>query len=237
MVKTHALRDQPKNRLLARLPQGEYQRLSHHLQAVPLPVKQVIYAARAPIDYAYFPNRGVLSAISVMSDGRAIEVANIGNEGVAGLTAFIGDEISANEVIMQVEGDGLRMKADVLKDEANRKGPLRQLLLLYNSAYQMQVSYSVACNGLHPIQQRCCRWLLMTQDRVGSDVFSITHEFLAIMLGVRRSSVTEVLHPLRERGLIRNGRGTIQVLDRPGLKAATCECYQGIQDEYNRLLG
>ena len=129
------------------------------------------------------------------------------------------------------------MRADVLHEECEQDGPLRRLLIRYNTAYSTQVSYSVACNGLHKVEKRCCRWLLMTQDRVGSNVLPLTHEFLAIMLGVQRSSLTEVLHPLKERGLISNGRGTIQVLDRPGLEATSCECYRSVKEEFVRLFG
>ncbi len=228
---------QPTNRLLALLPPAEYRRLSGHLQTVSLPVKQVLYKARSPIDYVYFPVRGIVSAMTIMADGRAIEVATIGNEGMAGLTAFIGGESSANEVMVQVSGEAVRMRAATLTEECGRDGPLRRLLILYNTAFATQVSYSVACNGLHKVEQRCCRWLLMTQDRVGSDVLPLTHEFLSIMLGVQRSSVTEVLHPLQERGLVRNSRGQITVRDRPGLEATSCECYRVVKDEFSRLFG
>jgi CRP-like cAMP-binding protein len=228
---------QPANRLLALLPQAEYQRLTPHLQTVTLPLKQVLYKARSPIDYVYFPTRGIVSAMTIMEDGAAIEVATIGNEGMSGLSAFIGGETSPNEVMVQVPGEGIRMSADVLKEEAKREGSLRRLLILYNTAFSTQVSYSVACNGLHKIEKRCCRWLLMCQDRVGSDVLPLTHEFLAIMLGVQRSSVTEVLHPLQEKGLIRNGRGKISVVDRLGLEATSCECYRTVKEEFARLFG
>ncbi len=229
MLKTHPLPEHPGNQLLARLPPSEYQRLSPHLQAVSLPVKQILYTARSPIDYVYFPGSGIVSAMTVMADGSAIEVATIGNEGLVGLTAFIGGETSPYEVMVQVTGEGIRMRSDVLANEASQDGPLRRLLVLYNTAFSTQVSYSVACNGLHKVEKRCCRWLLMTADRMESDTLALTHEFLAIMLGVRRSSVTEVLQPLQGRGLIRNSRGKIQITDRPGLEATTCECYRARQ--------
>jgi CRP-like cAMP-binding protein len=200
-------------------------------------MKQVLYKAFSPIDYVYFPQRGVVSNLMVMEDGSAIEVATVGNEGVLGLTVIIGAETSPNEVMVQVEGDGLRMSADAFKAEAARDGPLRRLVGLYHGVFQTQVSYSVACNGLHTIQKRCCRWLLMTQDRVGADVLPLTHEFLGIMLGVRRSSVTEVLLALQQNGLIRNERGKVVVLDRPGLEATSCECYRRVKEEFARLLG
>jgi CRP-like cAMP-binding protein len=227
----------PANRLLALLPAADYRQLSVHLQAVPLPARQVLYKARSPIDYVYFPNSGFVSAMAVMEDGAAIEVATIGNEGMSGLTAFIGDSTSPYEVMVQVSGDGLRVAADVLHKAAAADGPLRDLLVRYNTAFATQVSYAVACNGLHKVEQRCCRWLLMTADRVGSDDLPLTHEFLGIMLGVRRASVTDVLNPLQVRGLVQNGRGLIRILDRPAMEATSCECYRAVRDEFARLFG
>jgi len=228
----------PSNRLLARLPKSVYRRLTARMQEVPLRTKQVLYKANAVMDYVYFPNRGVISAMTIMEDGKAIEVATIGNEGMAGLTAFIGGETSPNDVMVQVEGEAQRMPTAAFTKEARRDGPLRQLLILYHTAYQTQVSYAVACNGLHTIEKRCCRWLLMAQDRVGTGTVPLTHEFLSMMLGVRRSSLTDVLQPLQARGLIRNhGRGKITILDRRGLEAASCECYRRVQDEFARLFG
>ena len=188
------------NRLLALLPHDEYRRLSPLLKVVPLPVKQLLYKARSPIDYVYFPVSGFVSAMTVMEDGCAIEVATIGKEGMAGLTAFIGGETSPYEVMVQVSGQGVRMRADEFKREASRDGDLRRILVRYNTAFAVQVSYSVACNGLHTVEKRCCRWLLMTQDRVGANRLALTHEFLSIMLGVRRASVTDILQPLQEAG-------------------------------------
>lgn len=223
------------NRLLARLPPAEYQRLLLRLQPVALELKHVLYEARAPIDYAYFPSRGVVSAMTVMEDGRAIEVATIGDEGMVGLPLLVGAETTGNRMMVQVSGEALRLSAEALKEEASRHSPLGRLLALYHTAFSMQVSQAVACNGLHTLHQRCCRWLLMTQDRAHSDVFPMTHEFLAEMLGVRRSSVSEVLEPLQKEGLIRYSRGKFTVLDRDGLKAGSCECYRRINEEFERL--
>src|SRR3984893_3353428 len=225
------------NQLLARLPPKEYQRLLPHLQLVPLELKHVLYEARSLIDYAYFPNRGVVSALTVMEDGRAIEVATIGNESMVGLPLLVEAKTAANRVIVQVPGEALRMAEDVLREEVSRDSPLRRLLILYHTAFLVQVSQAVACNGLHSVHQRCCRWLLMTQDRAHSDVFPMTHEFLAELLGVRRSSVSEVLELTQEEGLIRYSRGKFTVLDREGLKAGTCECYRRINEEFERLFG
>ncbi len=225
------------NQLLARLPLTERQRLVARMRPVSLDFKQILYKAKAPIDSVYFPNRGTASALTIMEDGSAIEVATIGREGVVGLGVLLAGNTSANEVIIQIAGDGLQMDAAVLKEEAGKDCPLRRLLLLYHTAFMTQVSYSVACNGLHPIQQRCCRWLLMTHDRMESDTVPLTHEFLGIMLGVRRASVTDVLGPLHEKGLLNNGRGTITILDRPGLEKLACECYQKVKDEFDQLFG
>jgi CRP-like cAMP-binding protein len=227
----------PANRLIARLPAAEYQRLSPHLRPVSLFAKQVLYKARATIDYVYFPCGGIVSAMTIMEDGSAIEVATIGKEGVVGLTAFMGGESSPHEVMVQVAGEGLRMPADVFARESLRDGPFRQTLVRYNTAFNVQVAYAVACNGLHRLEKRCCRWLLMTQDRMGGDALPLTHELLAIMLGVRRASVTVVLQPLEDGGLIRKQRGSVVILDRAGLEAASCECYRYVNAEFERLLG
>ncbi len=235
MSETKLLTEPPGNRLLTRLPADEYQRLLPRLQLVPLALKHVLYEARSSIDYAYFPNRGVVSALTVMEDGRAIEVATIGDEGMVGLPLLVGAKITANRVIVQVPGDALRMPEATLREEVSRDSALRRLLILYHTAFLAEVSQAVACNGLHSVHQRCCRWLLMTQDRAHSDVFPMTHEFLAEMLGVRRSTVSEVLEPFQEKGLIRYSRGKLTVLDRVGLMAGSCECYRSITDEFVRL--
>jgi CRP-like cAMP-binding protein len=237
MAKPHASPALPGNQLLARLPKKEYERLLPSLRLIPLEAKSIFNEPNSPITYVYFPIRGVISSVTLMEDGSSIEVATIGNEGVVGISAMLGDEQSQNRVIVQVPGEAMRMRTKDLQAEAVRDGPLRRLLVRYNSAYMKQISQAVACNGLHNVQQRCCRWILMTHDRAMSDEFLLTHEFLSHMLGVRRVSVTEVLKPLQDRGLIRNHRGQITVLDRPGLEATTCECYRSIRDAFNRLLG
>ena len=228
---------QSGNQLLARLPAAEYRRLLPKMHPVSLDFKQVLYRAKGPIEWVYFPNRGTASALTIMEDGSAIEVATIGREGVVGLGVLFGGRTSANEVIMQIAGDGLRMDRAVLEEEAKSASPLHELMLLYHAAFLVQVSYSVACNGLHPLQQRCCRWLLMTRDRVDSDEIALTHEYLGIMLGVRRASVSDVLGPLCDQGLVSNHRGTITLLDRGGLEKLACECYRHVKAEFDRLLG
>ncbi len=227
----------PENRLLARLPEAERQRLLPLLQPVTLAVDQVIYEARGPITHAYFPTGAVLSALTVMEDGDAIEVATVGNEGLVGHSAASGGRRSPHRVIVQIGGGGLRIEAAALRGEAAAGGPLGDLLSDYQEAFLTQVSQSVACNGLHQLEQRCCRWLLMTRDRVGSDELRLTHEFLGVMLGARRASVTDVLRPLQDAGLVRSHRGVISILDRAGVEARSCECYRVVKAEYDRVLG
>jgi CRP-like cAMP-binding protein len=177
----------------------------------------------------------VLSAVTVMKNGTAIEAANIGNEGVFGSNAMFSLGNSPHRVIVQVEGEGLPVEIAPFRKEAERRDVLYELLLNYNSAFRTQVSQSVACNGLHSAYQRCCRWLLMSHDRVYRDEIPLTHEFLAIMLGVRRAGVSEVLRSLKQDELIDSHRGIITILDRKGLEGASCECYRAVTDEYGRL--
>jgi CRP-like cAMP-binding protein len=235
MVKSEFSSTPPSNQLLAWLPQKEFQRLQPLLTGVELKFKQLLNEARSRIDYVLFPSKGVVSAITLMQDGNSIEVATIGNEGFVGLNAFLGDIESPNRMIVQVPGAALKMDAKVLRTETLGDTPLRQALVRYHAAFQVQVSQAVACNGLHTVQRRCCRWVLMTQDRALADEFPLTHEFLSHMLGVCRVSVTDVLKPLQEAGLICNHRGRIKVLDRRGLEASSCECYRAVKKEFARL--
>jgi len=225
------------NKLLACLPTAELEKLAPLLREVPLDAKQIIYHVRSSIDYVYFPTSGVISAMTLMEDGSAIEVATIGNEGMAGLIAVTGIETSPYEVMVQVRGTGFRMEVQAFKQEVAKSSALHDILMRYNVAFSVQVSYSVACNGLHTIEKRCCRWLLMAQDRVGSKELLLTHEFIAIMLGVRRPSVTDLLQALQKKGLINCGRGRIEILDRPGLERMTCECYRRTNEEFERQFG
>ncbi len=226
---------QPGNRLLSRLPEQDFQQLRPLMEEVVLPFQKVLYELHAPLSHVYFPLRGVISAVATMLDGGFIEVATIGNEGMIGLTAMMEEQESHNRMIVQVEMDALRMSGEAFRLQLSVSAPFRRIIVLYSTAYAFQVSQAVACNGLHMIQQRCCRWILMTHDRALADEFPLTHEFLSHMLGVRRVSVTGVLKPLHDAGLIRNRRGRIAVLDRNGLEAAACECYQAVRDEFDRL--
>lgn len=237
MMKLPRTVPQSENRLLARLPPREYRRLLPLFTPVALAIRQVLHPGFQPVQFAYFPTRGMASAVTRMQDRTAIETASIGNEGATGVTGLLGFPPSSSEVFVQVAGQGLRADAAALSREAVRVGPLRRMLVAYQAFHLEELSQLVACNRLHSVGQRCCRRLLMTCDRLGADAMPLTHEFLAIVLGVRRASVTDVLGPLRERCLIRYARGVITVLDRRGLEGAACECYRVVRDSYDRLLG
>ena len=225
------------NALLAKVPESVMERLKDNFQAVDLPLGKILYEARSPIEYSYFPHRGTLSAVAVMRDGAMIEVATIGKEGGVGLPILSRSGDSANRVFVQGLGDGVRIRTSILVKEVQKTAALREVFEAYQKAFLFQVSRSVACNGLHQVLQRCCRWLLMTHDRIEGDEISLTQGLLAVMLGVRRSSVTEVLASLQDQGLVTTGRGKIIVRKRKELEAAACECYKDVRDEYQRLLG
>jgi len=225
-----------KNRILARLPQEELTRFHPLFRQVPLKFEELLNEAHDPIEFVYFPCSGVISAITVMNDATSIEVATIGNEGMVGLLAFFGGEESTHRHLIQVAGEAQRMDVKAFRAEEQRAGPFRDLMVKYNTVFHCQISQAIACNGLHKIQRRCCRWILQTHDRAGTDEFPLTHEFLSHMLGVRRVSVTDVLKPLQEAGWIKTYRGQVTVLDRKGLEKESCECYQTVKDEYERLL-
>jgi len=225
------------NNLLAALPPEEYERLLPNLEPVSLSIKQVLYEPNRPIDYAYFINSGATSLLNLMQDGQTIEAATVGKEGMIGVPLLLGTTQIPLQVIVQIPGDGLQMKADVFKAEVYWGCPLHTLLLRYMQTLMNQISQTAACNRLHCVEARCCRWLLMTRDRMESDSFPLTQEFLSYMLGVRRASVSEVAATLQKSGLINYHRGQITIRDRKGLEAASCECYQSTQQEFMRLLG
>jgi CRP-like cAMP-binding protein len=228
----------PENRLLATLPPDEYARLTARMTDTAFQLRDVVYRANGPVPYVYFPRSGVLSCVVVLPDGGAAEVGTVGNEGMAGLPAFLGADTSPTEVICQAAPCEMwRMEAAAFRAEAGRDGPFRTLLGRYAQCYLTQVGQTAACNALHGVEERLARWLLMTHDRVGADDLPLTQEFLALMLGVRRASVTVVASALQHAGLIRYQRGRIAVLDRAGLEAASCDCYRMVRAEFDRLLG
>jgi CRP-like cAMP-binding protein len=227
---------QSVNKLLAALPDAEYQRLVPHLERVPLSFRQVLHEAGEAIEYVYFPHRAIVSVLSTMEDGSMIEVALVGSDGVVGIPAVLGDNIATATAMVQVPHSGMRMKASVLKTEFGRSGVLQSLLLRYIQALFALVTQNAACNRLHYLDVRLARWLLLVCDRVESNELPLTHEFIAQMLGVRRAGVTEAANSLQQAGLIHYKRGKVTILNREDLEAASCECYEIIKDEYARLL-
>ena len=226
----------PNNRLLAALPPSEYKRLQPHLEWMALEFKQVLFEVDVPIAHVYFPEDAVVSILAVMPDGTAVEVATTGREGMVGLPVFLGSGSMSAQAFVQVPGHGWRMSAEALREHGRRTGALRGLLERYTQALFTQVSQGTACNRLHSLEERCARWLLMTQDRVGADTFALTQQFLSQMLGVRRAGVSEVASVLQGEGLIRYSRGRVSILDRQGLEDSACECYGIIRREFARLL-
>lgn len=230
--------DRPgENRLLAALGAEDYERIRPLLRTTPMTYGEVFVEVDGPFADVYFPVVGVISAILVLDDGRTIEVGTVGNEGMAGVPVFLGAERSPTKIYCQVTGEVVRMEAGAFRDEIGRGGPLAVIARRYVQAYINQVSQSVACNGLHTIEERLCRWLLMTHDRMGSDILPLTQEVISEMLGVRRPSVSVVAGTLQKAGLIRYVRGRVEILDRPALESSACECYRIVRREFDRLLG
>ena len=237
VVASRKAADPHANRLLGLLPPRDYERLRPHLHRIPLEYRQSLYRAHKPIGFVYFIETGVGSLVNTMANGEAAEVGTIGNEGVVGLPLVLGDDRAPTSVYVQVPGAGLRMKATLFNKELARSASMRTVMLRYAHAFFNQVAQSAACNQFHSIQQRCCRWLLMTHDRMQSDEFLLTQEFLAMMLGVQRTGVTAAAGALQRAGLIRYKRGNVTIIDRRGLKQRSCECYGVSKREFDRLLG
>lgn len=223
---------QSDNRLLAALPEEEYALLQPQLERVPLAYRQDIYLAGAPIYDVYFPESGIVSLLSGISDNSTIEVAIVGNEGMVGMSVFLGVPTSSNRAIVQGLGSALRMNAsDFTKHAAANSGVQRSVLRYMHSLFT-QISQSAACNRFHRIDERLARWLLMTQDRMRSSEFRITQEFLSNMLGVRREGVNKAAGILQNAQLVSYSRGNVKINDRSGLERAACSCYQIIREEY-----
>jgi CRP-like cAMP-binding protein len=228
-----------RNRLLALLLPDELSRLAPDFDVVSLGLKEFLYRENEPIEYVYFPVTGVLSLISQMDDGRGVEVATIGKEGMVGLPVFLQATMtSAQRAFSQVPGESLRMAAPRFADviAGSENGGLHRAMHRYTQALMSMIARGVACNALHSIQQRASRWLLTTHDRTDGDEFVLTQEFLGQMLGVTRASVNEVARELQQAGAIEYGRGRITILDRSRLEARSCECYDVVRSEFDRLL-
>lgn len=232
----HALESR-KNRLLAALPDVEYERLIPHLNPVSLPFGKVLIEPEEPITDVYFPHKAVVSLLTIMESGSSVEVGIVSNEGMVGIPIILGSNQSSTKAIVQVPDGGLQMKADVLKSEFDRGGLLQDILLRYFQTLYTQVSQGAACNRLHTLEQRLARWLLTISDRMESDDFALTQEFIAQMLGVRRSGVTVAAKTLSQERIIHYSRGNISIQNRKALEATSCECYQVMKDEFDRLLG
>lgn len=225
------------NRLLAALPVDEYQRIVPQLSVRPLRLRQVLHKHGERLTEVLFTGRGICSITKSMEDGGTVEVATVGNEGFVGIGAALGDPIASGEAFVQVQGDPAQvMSIEAFQREMDRRGIFYDLVSRYAQAFVGLVMQSVACNGLHSAEERCCRWLLMTHDRVEQDEFALTHEFMAMMLGVRRPTVTLVMAELTSAGIISHVRGRVRVVDRAGLEAASCECYKTVRTLYDRLL-
>lgn len=225
-----------QNWLLRMLPPQEYDRLQPHLEPVDMPLQLVIAEANARVRHVYFPQRGMLSVVTVMSDGSGIEAATVGREGFAGLPIFLGTPTTPARLIVQLRGAAKRVEAARFMSLVQETPVFEGVLRRYTLALLQQVSQSAACNTLHTVEKRCCRWLLMCHDRAGESEFLLTQEFLAQMLGVRRAGVTMAAGALQRQGLIRYTRGRMQILDREGLERTSCECYAAIRRSETTLI-
>ena len=225
-----------QNHLLDALPTGDYERLAPHLELIPMPLGEVLYEPGGTLRYVYFPTTSIVSLLYVMEDGASAEIALVGNEGILGISLFMGGDTTPSRAVVQSSGHGFRLKAELLKNEFGRFGPTMHLLLRYTQALITQMAQTAVCNRHHSVDQQLCRWLLLSLDRLQTNELSMTQELIANMLGVRREGVTEAAGKLQRAGLIRYLRGTITVFDRPGLEARVCECYQVVKTEFDRLL-
>jgi len=225
-----------RNHLLAALPNSEWERWLPQLESVTMPLGQVLYESGDTLSHVYFPTTAIVSLLYVMENGASAEIAVVGKEGIVGISLFMGGESTPSRAVVQSAGHGFRLKAQVMKSEFNRAGPVLHLLLRYTQALITQMAQTAVCNRHHSLDQQLCRWLLLSLDRLDDNELMMTQELIANMLGVRREGVTEGALKLQHAGLISYSRGRITVLDRPGLEKRTCECYAVVKKEYDRLL-
>jgi CRP-like cAMP-binding protein len=230
--------DRPENRLLAALPRDAYERIEPHLERRSLSRGVVLHRPGDAIRDLYFPIDCLVSITVTMRDGRTAETGVVGRREVVGINAFMGGrETTQTEYVAQVPGEVVRVPADPLREEFDRNKGLRDVLLKYTQAMIAQISQNAACNRLHVLEQRYARWLLEVRDRIGSDDLRLTHEFISEMLGVRRAGISELSGEFEARGIISQSRGLTRILDGPGLEVVSCECYEVVRGEYDRLLG
>jgi CRP-like cAMP-binding protein len=225
-----------ENHLLAALPDAEWQRWLPQLERVEMPLGQVLYESGGTLSHVYFPTTAIVSLLYVMENGASAEIAVVGNEGIVGISLFMGGDSTSSRAVVQSAGLGFRLKAQIMKDDFNRAGPVLHLLLRYTQALITQMAQTAVCNRHHSLDQQLCRWLLLSLDRLQGNELVMTQELIANMLGVRREGVTEGALKLQHAGLIRYARGHISVLDRDGLQKRSCECYAVVKKEYDRLL-
>lgn len=229
--------DRTGNRLLDALPAVDRDPLTDEMRRVFLEQRRVLWEPGQPVRSVYFPISGVISLLTVTRDGSSVELATVGNEGMVGVAAILGTrERALGRAVAQIPGEALVMDADRFEAHVAERAKLRETMLIYTHAVLQDVAQGVACNRLHPVEQRCARWLLTTRDRVGSDEINLTQEFLSQMLGVRRASVSDAAAILQRAGLIATSRGRIRIVDPEGLEGASCECYRVVRDEYEHLL-
>jgi CRP-like cAMP-binding protein len=237
MSNDKVLRGPPANRLLAALPPKEFQRLRPKLELVTLTFGEILYNAGQNITHVHFPNDSIVSLLSVVGERSSLEVGIVGNEGMAGLSVFMGVNISRTQALVQGTGTAMRMRSEVFRNESDQLSPLHRLLHRYSHSLMTQISQSAACNRFHTVNTRLARWMLMTHDRMGEDTFQLTQDFMSNMLGVRREGVSKAAGELQKQRLISYSRGVISVLDRAGLESVACKCYQIIKDESDSFLG
>ena len=224
-----------ENHLLAALSAAELKRLRPHLEPVPMALGQVVYESGRLLDHVYFPTSSIISLLYVLENGSSAEIAVVGNEGLVGISLFMGGETTPSRAVVQSAGQALRLAARYLRAEFGRAGSMQHLLLRYTQSLITQMAQTAVCNRHHSVDQQLCRWLLLSLDRLPSDELVMTQELIANMLGVRREGVTAAAGKLQKAGVIDYARGRIKVLDRPKLEAMSCECYQVVKRESDRL--
>lgn len=225
-----------QNQLLACLPEAEWERWMPHIELIDLPLGKVLHESGAPATHVYFPTNAIVSLLYILENGSSAEIAVVGNEGVVGISIFMGGGSTPSRAVVQSAGMGYRLRAEVIKRAFERSDPVKHLMLRYTQALITQMSQTAVCNRHHSLDQQLCRWLLLSLDRLSGNELVMTQELISNMLGVRREGVTEAAMKLQSAGLIRYARGHISVLDRPGLERRACECYRVVKNEYDRLL-